>query len=111
VGLCSDFQCRGGFHGDGILFSQYCQHRFGIPLPISHNEVFECNLALVPRRMFQILFDGMQGWEPIQRYYAWIPALPDEAGWREWAKLLAWMPVLLVPSVSCLRAEIKRDGP
>lgn len=212
---------------DMLLFSQYCQHRFGVPFPISHNEVFDCSLVLVPRRMLQILFDGMQGWvwlfppvllvpalawtlirqrpvpvvplvvlaalllvlamvasfgdwrggtnprgryyvipqllllplwfhwlresgsgvarlrvvwfvllmaaaliplpwlaghpswwyrpyhpffgwEPIQRYYDWIPSLPDEAGRREWLKLLAWMPLLLVPSVSCVRAEIKR---
>lgn len=215
--------------GNVCLFGLYCQHRFGLPLPMSHNEIFDCSIVLVPRRLFQILFDGMQGWvwlfppvlllpalawslvkerplpvvplallvalllglamvasfgdwrggtnprgryyvipqllllplwfhwfrsgsgianrtrtrwflflvtftliplcwvartpswwyrpyhpffgwEPIQRYYAWIPSLPDDAGWREWLKLLGWLPVLLIPSAACIRAaEQGRD--
>ena len=45
-----------------VAFGFYCQHRFGMPLPISHNEVFDVSLKSVPVRMFQILFDSMQGW-------------------------------------------------
>lgn len=48
--------------GSVVAFSLYCHHRFGLPVPISHNEVFDCSVAAVPRRFFQILFDGMQGW-------------------------------------------------
>jgi len=53
-----------------LLFGFYCQHRFGMPFPISHNEVFDSSLSSVPIRMFQIFFDNMQGW-------AWLfpPAL------------------------------------
>lgn len=211
-----------------ILFAVYCQHRFGMPLPISHNEVFDTSLVLVPRRMLQILFDGRQGWvwlfppallfpavlwalgrqrplpvvplliaaalllnlamvasfgdwrggtnprgryyvipqllmlplffqwfrmagagerrvraawfiglaalalvplhwllecpswwyrpyhpffgwEPIQRYYAWLPSLADDAGVREWLKCLAWLPILAIPSAACLWWQ-EREG-
>ena len=204
-----------------VFFALYCQHRFGIPIPITHSEVFDCSVKLVPRRMFQILLDGRQGWvwlfppallfpavlwtlirqrprpvvplliaaslllnlamvasfgdwrggtnprgryyvipqlillpllfhwfraedaavrrtraawfiglvalalvplpwllgspswwyrlyhpffgwEPIQRYYAWLPSLPDEAGVREWLKGLAWLPLLAIPSAVCI---------
>ena len=50
------------FLGVATLFGLYCQHRFGMPVPISHNEVFGCSVALIPRRMIQILFDALQGW-------------------------------------------------
>ena len=212
--------------GNVIVFGLYCQHRFGIPFPISHNEVFDVSVALVPRRMFQILFDGMQGWvwlfppvllvpalvwslirrrptpvvplilvmallltlamvasfgdwrggtnprgryyvipqllliplwfhwfrfgtgklvrvrgvwliglmalaliplpwlvdhpswwyrpyhpffgwEPIQRYYDFLPSLPDDATGRDWLKLLAWTPLLLIPPTACIVAEEK----
>jgi hypothetical protein len=212
--------------GNVVLFGLYCQHRFGMPFPISHNEVFDVSVALIPRRMFQILFDSMQGWvwlfppvlllpalvwtlirqrpvpvvplvlvaalllnlamvasfgdwrggtnprgryyvipqlfliplwfywfrssvgrvawvrvawfiglvamaliplpwlvdhpswwyrpyhpffgwEPIQRYYDILPSLPDDASGRDWLKLLAWIPVLLIPSAFCIRAQEK----
>ena len=43
-------------------FGLYCQHRFGMPFPISHNEVFDVSITAIPVRMFQVLFDAMQGW-------------------------------------------------
>ena len=212
---------------DLFLFGLYCQHRFGQPLPISHNEVFDCSVALAPRRMFQILFDSRQGWvwlfppvlllpalawtlfrqrplpvvpltilaalllnlamiasfgdwrggtnprgryyvipqllmvpllfhwfrsswggidrvrvgwfigllalalvpvpwlvknpawwfrlyhpfygwESIQWFYVYLPSLPDDASRQEWVKVLAWMPLLIVPSVACIWVEMRR---
>jgi hypothetical protein len=47
------------------------------------------------------------GWKPIQDFYDYLPALPDQAPSREWLKLLAWSPVLVLPSVVCIYTAIK----
>lgn len=48
------------------------------------------------------------GLEAIQKYYTFLPDLPDAAPLKEWIKLALWAPLLLFPSVSCFWLYARR---
>lgn len=50
------------------------------------------------------------GLEAIQKYYTYLPDLPDAAPGKEWLKLVYWAPLLAFPSASCFWLYAKKGG-